>query len=164
MNKIRKYISFALITLTVAVNVLILVESLIPGKISEAQSDWVTEVIAYVVKVEPTSELAFNIRKAVGHFSLFLLNGLISTATLLFILNKKNRLILTTSSLFFGIFIASLSEIFQLFTYERYGTIEDIQTDFSGYLVGAFIIFFIFTFIAFIRNKRVKTLQNHTII
>lgn len=84
------------------------------------------------------------IRKSIGHFSLFLVDGVIIYLMFYFLtkfkaINLKNFIIIPT--LLLGIFIASLSEFIQYFIPTRAGLIADVGIDVLGYIVGAGITF-----------------------
>lgn len=152
----RRVFTYILLSIVVIYNAFILVESIIPGVESAKQSDWVTEVIAYVVNVKPTSQMAFDIRKLVGHFSLFFLNGIISTFFLFFTFKNQNKITLLFISLLFGFLIAVTSELLQNITVARYGTIRDVQIDFKGYLSSSTIMFFVYKLIQYFTSKNSK--------
>lgn len=83
------------------------------------------------------------IRKAIGHFSLFFVNGLIGYFTFLLITKKEHKLV-APLSLSVGLFIAAISEFIQYFVPKRSGNFVDIAINFSGYFFATVLIFLIF--------------------
>lgn len=92
------------------------------------------------------------IRKAVGHFLLFFVDGVFGFWTFyLFLKDKNKRLSLTILfSLGVGLFFAGLSEFIQLLVPGRAGLFLDVVIDFSGYLVATLVL----ALIIFIEKKR----------
>lgn len=95
------------------------------------------------------------IRKLIGHFGLFLIDGALTTWSIYLVSAywKKYKhwygLIFT---LFFGLFMAGLSEFIQIFIPGRSGELLDILIDYGGYLLGTGTI----VLIAFLRYKKTK--------
>ena len=138
--KTRKILFYIFLSIAIAINVLIIVESCIGGEGSASQSISVSESIAHAIEnMFPNAEIdhaAFHsaIRKIVGHFLLFGLSGIFTTIALMmndFLMNKfkwKNILFIAA----FGLLIAMISEFIQYFTPGRYGALLDILIDYSG--------------------------------
>ena len=144
-HQIVKWIIFSI---AVAINVFIIVNSFINGETSAKESGTVAEVIENVINniqedtINATNrdDFFFAVRKIVGHFSLFLVNGVFSTLALFLFLEEKKYYKfywLITATLVTGFVIASFSEIAQLFVVGRSGAFSDIGIDFAGYLLGA---------------------------
>lgn len=156
---IYKYI---LLTLTLAINVFIIVNSCLNGSTSGDESNGVAHFFANIINfVGPNTindsnfgDFAYVIRKLIGHFSLFLVNGLLSFVTAHeFMKNWRFAKFYWTIAvtLFFGLFIASLSEVIQLFTPGRFGSMVDVGIDFGGFTLGAGI-----SFLILVLNKQIK--------
>ncbi|HZJ89733.1 MAG TPA: VanZ family protein [Bacilli bacterium] len=99
------------------------------------------------------------VRKAVGHFSLFLVNGLLGYITFL-LLTKKNHKIIMALSLSVGLFIAAVSEFIQYFVPRRSGNIVDIAINFSGYLIGTLIVFLVLLIKEWRKKRQISKKQN----
>lgn len=154
MSKKRIVIKWIIIALAIALNVFIIVNSCIPGAASSKESHQFTDVVKNVVNAfKPNTIVETNYndfhalcRKLFGHFSLFLIDGVISTISIQDIIkNKKCDKILwqILIPLFFGLFVAALTEIIQLIVPGRAGMITDILIDFAGFVVGTFIVILI---------------------
>lgn len=77
------------------------------------------------------------VRKAAGHFFLFLVTALVGTLFFYtYIDNNKYLWVTILSSLGIGVFTASVSEFIQYFIPSRGGTISDVGIDSLGYLIG----------------------------
>ena len=95
------------------------------------------------------------IRKLVGHFGLFLFDGaLVSFSIYLLSVywKKYKHLYGLIFTLFFGLFLAGLTEFIQIFVPGRSGEVVDILIDYGGYLIGTGII----VLIAFLKEKNNK--------
>ena len=165
--KARKILFYVFLTIAVAINTLIIVESCIGGDGSASQSFSVSEMIAEMIEsIDPYSPIiadrvAFHsaIRKIVGHFLLFGLSGIFSTLTFIFndyLLNKfKWRIVIFILSI--GLVVALVSELIQYFVPARYGALTDVLIDYSGYILFSGIVYLIHILI--VRHKAKSTLQ-----
>lgn len=159
----KRNILFAIFaTLTLAFNILIIVESCIGGTGSAEQSQGLTEMIVdFVILIDPGSTIINNIdiahsviRKLIGHFLLFGLSGLFTSLTMIYSpLDKIKKIHKFIFGLVFGFIIAAISELIQYFVPGRAGMITDILIDFSGFLLFYLIIYGILCLI----NKRRRT-------
>ena len=160
--KTRKILFYIFLSIAVAINVLIIVESCIGGEGSASQSISVSESIAHAIEnMFPSAEIdhaAFHsaIRKIVGHFLLFGLSGIFTTLSVMmndFLMNKfkwKNIIFIAA----FGLLIAMISEFIQYFTPGRYGALLDILIDYSGYvLFGGLTYIITYLILRKIENK-----------
>ena len=156
---IYKYI---LLTLTLAINVFIIVNSALNGSTSGSESNRIAHFCADIINVfggntindSNFADFAYVIRKLIGHFALFFVNGLLSFVTVHeFMKNWRFAKFYweIAVALFFGLFIASLSEVIQLFTPGRYGSMGDVGIDFGGFALGAGI-----SFLVLVLSKQLK--------
>lgn len=169
INK-RNILIIITMALAIATSIFILVQAGFDANKSTQQSGMVVEVVETVVEtVAPGTITEANhdafagaIRKIVGHFLLFSVAGFFATWTILLLFEKK----LYKSKLWFlnvlvpliyGISLALISEVMQLFAKGRSGEFRDVIIDFGGYSLGFFIIFFILILV-FQRN----TVKNKT--
>ena len=162
--KTLKVYEWIIIVIALIINLFILVNAFIPAGPSTSESNWIVEPIKEVTNaIKPNTINETNIgtvssvvRKLVGHFSLFLVSGVFTSLSLIYIRKElyEKLWLFFVFSCSFGLFLAILTEIIQLFIPGRSGEIGDVLIDFSGYLV-ALIIIFIILFIKK-KNTRVK--------
>lgn len=134
----------------IALMVVILVFSGFSGEISSEQSGLVVDVLNAVLKffgvilnADQLDAFAFFVRKLIGHFLIFLLDGLfayLTLASVTFIKKKWLRLVIAISAM---LLVAGSSELIQLFTSGRSGNFYDVGIDLSGALLGIAIAFLI---------------------
>ena len=153
--KARKILFYIFLTLAVATNVFIIVESCIGGAGSAAQSFSFSESLANLLeKIFPNlviDHAAFHsaIRKIVGHFLLFGLSGIFTTLTFVMsdYLMEKLKWKNITIILSIGLIIALISELIQYFVPGRYGVLTDVLIDYSGYVLFSGIVYLIYILI-----------------
>ena len=167
MKMSKKYWIWTIIVivLAVAINAYIIMHSCLDAAASTQQSQGVVEVSEEVVNtispgtVTPENHDSFAtfIRKAFGHFGLFVISGLLSSLATYLLINpfKWSKHYLTVIiGLAFGLIIAITTEIIQLNVPGRSGEFADVLIDFSGYLLGALIIgLILFLVIRHLRKK-----------
>ena len=171
----KKYLVWTIIVciLAVAINAYIIVHSCLDAAESTKASQGVVEVAEEVINtispgtVTPENHDSFVviIRKAFGHFGLFVISGLLSSLAIYLSLNKSvwsKHYLLVIISLAFGLGVAALTEIIQLNVPGRSGEFTDVLIDFSGYLVGALMIGLILFFV--IRHINKKNANKETTI
>ena len=151
MNKRKEAAKWILFALAILLNAFIIINSYMNGNQSSAESGRVTNIIKNIINffihnaINDTNYETFHgvIRKLVGHFGLFLLDGVIVSWDIHFLIQKKwwIKLIITLS---FGLLIAILTEVIQLAVPGRAGSALDILIDYSGYAIGVGIILLIF--------------------
>lgn len=159
-------IQWIVIALALGVNVFIIVNSCLPSGPSSEESGWVVNFLKSVINTfKPNAINDSNIdffsgfiRKFIGHFSLFMVSGFLTSLTFKFIYFNQTKkfwffIIFTSIS---GLFLAFLTELIQKFVPGRSGEIRDVLIDFSGYLIGVLVIGLI-TY--FTRNK-ISILEN----
>jgi VanZ family protein len=95
------------------------------------------------------------IRKAIGHFFLFFVDGILGFWTFyLFLKDKKSAKLIILLSIITGVFVAALSEIIQLFVPGRAGTITDVIIDSVGYISATFLMLLILHLINKPKDKK----------
>ena len=167
-NFLKRYsvIQWIVIVLSIAINVFIIVNSCLPAGPSTQESNWVVEpakTIINSIKENTINETNIDnfssfIRKFVGHFSLFMVSGFLTTLSIKFIYYDRRLkffgfIIISCIS---GLFLAILTEFIQIFVPGRSGQISDVAIDFLGYLLVLLII----GLIVYIRMKKSSTLKN----
>lgn len=163
--KNKRYLIATIIVgcLAISINLFIILQSCLNGDRSTESSGFVVELFKSLINIFSKNAINENnigtftqvIRKLIGHFGLFAVDGLISSWAIYLssaYIKKYKHLYGLLFSLFFGLFIAGLTEVIQSFIPSRSGEIVDVLIDFSGYLLGTGII----ALIIFLRYKRTK--------
>lgn len=173
MKVSKKYLILTIIicVLAIAINAYIIMHSCLDAAESTKASQGVVEVSEEVVNtvapgtVTPENHDSFAtfIRKAFGHFGLFVISGLLSSLAIFLVLNpmkwSKYWLIIIIA-LAFGLAIGGITEGIQLSVPGRSGEFTDVLIDFGGYLLGFLIILLIlFLIIRSINKKSTKPEQ-----
>lgn len=169
-NKVDKRkiaVTWILTIFAIILNAFIIYQSCLNGDQSTVSSGVISNAIKNVLNtlfpnlINDGNIKAFHgfIRKFVGHFSLFLLDGLISSWAIYYLLeitklNKWwNKIII---SLIFGLLMAIITECIQLSIPGRAGAFTDILIDYAGYIIGVGIIVLIYYLIYRHRQKHEK--------
>ena len=168
MRVTKKYLIWTIIVtvLAIAINAYIIMHSCLDAAASTQQSQGVVQVAEDVVNtvspgtVTPENHDSFAsfIRKAFGHFGLFVASGLLSPVAIflwLYPLKWSKHYLITIIGLSFGLTVSAITEIIQLNVPGRSGEITDVLIDFSGYLLGALIVGLVLFLILRKKNKKV---------
>lgn len=157
----RKILFYVFLILSIATNILIIVESFIGGDGSASQSfsfsDWFMKILESIGITITDKELFHAVfRKVVGHFLLFGFSGAFTALSLLMnnFLMKKFKWYTALFCLGLGLLMAFGSELIQYFTPGRYGAFLDVFIDLGGYFLFGGIIYLIFFLVS--RKKRKK--------
>lgn len=163
----KKYLILTIVfcVLAVAINAYIIMHSCLDAVASTEQSQGVVQVSEDVVNTvapgtitpENHDSFASFIRKAFGHFGLFVVSGLLSPTALYLLINPfkwSKHYLNVIIGLSFGLLIAITTEVIQLSVPGRSGEFTDVLIDFSGYLLGALIIGLILFLILRKNNKK----------
>ena len=160
-NKKHFIWTIVIVAIAIAINIFIIIQSCLNGVRSTSSSGWVVTLFKNIINTFSKdaindgniSTFTYVIRKLIGHFGLFVLSGVSSTLALHFasyyLKNYKwwYGLVFT---LFFGLFLAGLTELIQSFIPSRSGEVLDVLIDFSGYVLGTGII----VLILFLTNRK----------
>ena len=149
----KKYLILTIIicVLATAINAYIIMHSCLDAIRSTEASNSVVEVAEDTINtISPGTITEANhesfasfIRKAFGHFGLFVISGLLSPLAIYLVINPfkwSKHYLNVIIGLSFGLMIAAITEIIQLNVPGRSGEFTDVLIDFSGYLVGALIV------------------------
>ena len=139
------------LVLAVAINAYIIYHACLNGAQSTEASNGVVEVSEDVVNtIKPGTitetnhnDFANFIRKAFGHFGLFVISGLFSSLATYFLIKDTKwykQGIGTGISFVFGFLLAMTTEIIQLNVPGRSGEFIDVLIDTSGYILGLGIV------------------------
>ena len=150
-SKLYWFITIVVIILAIAINGYIIMHSCLDAAESTKASQGVVEVAEDVVNTvrpetitpENHDSFASFIRKAFGHFGLFVVSGLLTPLAFYLSLSPfswAKHYINVMFSLAVGLFMGILTESIQLSVPGRSGEIKDVLIDFSGYLLGTLII------------------------
>lgn len=167
MSKKRIIFNWIIFGLAIVVNIFIIVNACLDGSTSAKESDNFSHAMADVINTvsEDTiteknfAEFAGFNRKLFGHFALFALNGLLSTFSIhIFLSGKKigKYYFVVAISMGFGILIATLSELCQLWTKDRGPQFTDVLIDSGGYLLGLIIVVLPLLIISYKKHKLTK--------
>ena len=170
MKRSKTYIILTVIfcVLAVAINANIIIHSCLNASQSTEASSGVIETTENVINTispgtitpENHDSFAAFIRKAFGHFGLFVISGLFTPVATYLLLNmsiSSRHYTNVAIGLSIGLLIAIATETIQLFVPGRSGEFTDIIIDFSGYLLGALIVGLVLFLV--IRNRNKKALQ-----
>ena len=148
----------------------VIVTGLKSGKTSIKVSSLANPDLVEEVQLEFTAKSAINkdnyndfhlfIRKALGHFLLFMLTA--SFGMLFFYLLFEDKFKIWVGILInlgCGLFTAGLSELIQHFIPSRTGSISDVGVDFLGYAIGTGVTLLVLLIIHLIKKKKQKSPQ-----
>ena len=172
MKVSKKYFIWTLIfsVIALAINAFIIVHSCLDASTSTEASHGVVEITEEVINTVAPGTITIDnhdsfvsfIRKAFGHFGLFLISGFFTSLAIFLIINQFNdkkyyRIILIALSS--GLLLALLTETIQLYVPGRSGELTDVLIDFGGYLLGFSVIFLILFFIIRHINKQINNVS-----
>lgn len=156
----KKYLIWTIVfsVIALAINAYIIIHSCLDAVQSTEASDGVVEVTEEVINtvapgtITPDNHESFVslVRKAFGHFGLFMVSGFFSSLAFYLAIspfNKQKYYQIIIIALAFGLLMGLITETIQLFVPGRSGEITDVLIDFSGYLLGFLIILLILSLI-----------------
>lgn len=164
MKFLKANLKWFLLGIFVALNIFIIVESFMGGTTSGEQSGWFADIAAQTVNFfkpntivpENMGEFHGFLRKFIGHYSLFALNGLLGFFTFKLLLSEKKWFLPLIANLSVGLGMSILTELIQVFIPQRAGLITDVFIDFAGYLTPLLIAYLILLFIHIHKNRKTK--------
>ncbi len=108
-----------------------------------------------VINDDNYTDFHIFIRKASGHFLLFLATAVFGMIFFYTFIDDDKRLWLSVAlSLSIGLLAAGASELIQYFVPSRTGSMSDVSIDFIGYLIGTAISFGVMMFIRYFENRK----------
>ncbi|MCR5505500.1 MAG: VanZ family protein [Bacilli bacterium] len=155
-NKRYQVAKWILVGLAIMINAYIIMQSCFDAGQSTSQSGFVFNIVKSVLNFFHKNTINESnaswwhgfLRKLVGHFGLFVIDGIFTSWALYYVLEDINatkkwwkKIIISGA---FGLFIAALTEIIQLSIPGRAGDIKDVLIDYAGYLLGLCIIIFVY--------------------
>ena len=90
--------------------------------------------------IKNVTDFIYKVRKGLGHFSAFLILGIISTFTWLLFFREKKLLFSIPLNYITGFIIACVTELIQVYVPGRCGLFDDVILDFNGFLVSSSIL------------------------
>ena len=123
----------------------------------QVTEDVVNTVSPGTITPENHESFASFIRKAFGHFGLFVISGLLSSLAIYFAFNPlkwSKYWLLIIIALAFGLAMGITTELIQLNVPGRSGEFKDVLIDFSGYVFGFLIILLILFLVIRKQNKK----------
>lgn len=159
---LKKNLKWFVLGAFVLLNLFIIAEACVPGVESGQQSSWVSEAAADAINffkpntINQTNWSVFDsaTRKIVGHYSLFLLDGIIGFAAFNLLLNKMPKYQIFIITVVVGILVAAVTEAIQLVVPGRSGTLFDIGIDSLGYLTSTLALFTIDSLVHISKTKK----------
>lgn len=94
-------------------------------------------IIQRSLNVYEISVTSFEIRKFIGHFLLFAVDGLSCILACCYFFSKRRSLLI---ALTFGILLAASSEFIQMFQASRSPQFHDVILDFSGFFLPSILV------------------------
>ena len=132
------------------VTAIILLFSGFSGEISSSQSGFVVNVLNAILRFfgiilneTQLETFAFFVRKFIGHFLIFVLDGLFAYLAIQKMFQLKQIWLMILIALFVTFLVAASSEVIQLFASGRSGNWLDVGIDLSGSIVGVAVAVFI---------------------
>lgn len=142
------------LTIFIILTIVIVVFASFSGDVSGEQSSTLGQfIVSFLSRLNinlsatQLDSLQVFIRKAIGHFGLFFLNGIFATLSghYWLALNSKAKTLVVFS---IGVFLAGLSEFIQVFAPERGPSFGDVLIDVSGFVLGILFSLIMFNLIA----------------
>ena len=167
MKYSKKYLIWAIIVsvLALAINAYIIMHSCLDASASSGSSKGIVDFLKGIVNTfAPNTITESNydsftnfIRKAVGHFGLFFVSGILTSLSVYLWCNPikgSKYWMLISITLEFGLLMGLITETIQLNVPGRSGELLDVLIDFSGYLLGFLIVLLILFLIIRKQNKK----------
>lgn len=129
--------------------------------VQEAKESFVLKVKDQNIYDKITFNFNLLIRKLTGHFFAFMILGLFGFFTYFLWIKKKIYVPLSYPiTLVSGFAVAGVTELIQLFTPGRYGSMKDVLIDFSGYAVSSVVLIIIFVLIDVSKRRKAKNIND----
>lgn len=148
------------LTIFIILTIVIVVFASFSGDVSGEQSSTLGQfIVSFLSRLNinlsatQLDSLQVFIRKAIGHFGLFFLNGIFATLSghYWLALNSKAKTLVVFS---IGVFLAGLSEFIQVFAPERGPSFLDVLIDVTGFIVGIGLIVIVLNLSNRKKNKK----------
>lgn len=158
MNSKHHIIDYVYLVVFILLSGLILFFANTSGEVSSNQSSMLVDFTTAFLNIfninldgQALANLHTFIRKAIGHFGLFMLDGIFGLLSgRAWLKYKETTIFIIVMSA--GVFIASLSEVLQLLAPERGPSFADVLLDVFGYFIGVAFIYLILRLLK--KNKK----------
>lgn len=159
-----KYLKYVFLVIYIFIIIVIFFKSFETGEQSSNSSDRVTDVIVGTIDgITPGDEsitdkfdiddIKLFVRKAIGHFGVFLILGIFATLTYYYFINKKLFSIIAT--IFSGLVVALISELIQTIPAGRGPSLSDVFLDYAGYAISIVIVGLIIYLLIYFKSRKV---------
>lgn len=128
--------------------------SLLPGELSGALSDWVKNILTAILGNKPGAQGGGGLLRKLAHFTEFTCLGLCLSWLFGMLRTKKPEQLLFP--LLGGFLTACIDETIQIFVPARGPSVKDVGIDTTGVLLGIVII----TLTQLIKHKKTKLLED----
>ena len=108
------------------------------------------------IRTDELDDVGYNIRKTIGHASLFAIAEIFTLIGLFMFLYDKNHWLPLAISLCIELGISCISEIVQCFVPGRFGSFADVCINLAGAIVGATFVVVVFVVVKAIQKKHQK--------
>ena len=112
---------------------------------------------------EQVGDMHAFLRKAFGHFSLYLINAIFSMLAIWYFFNITENKLAAIFGSGFGVFMAFFTEFIQTFIPARAGLIQDGIINFSGFLLGIIIFYTVKALYNYYLKRKLDKKDNKTI-
>ncbi len=113
-----------------------------------------TFIKAGSISTDQLEDIGFNIRKSIGHASMFAIAEIFTLLALYMFLYDNKHWILLVVSLGIELIVASISELIQHFIPERVGSFTDVGINMIGVIIAASLLVGIYFIIKAINKKK----------
>ncbi len=150
MTTFKKYLPYVYLTVFLTLSTLIILLATSPAEQSSEQSGLIVDMVVgflgwfdYVPDAQLLDNLTYLVRKLIGHFGIFLIDGVFAYLTTISFIKLKKSWMPLLISIGAMIILAALSEIIQLFASGRAGLLGDAIIDSAGALIGISITYWL---------------------
>jgi len=162
MKKTRSPLAYVYLSLFIITSTAIIIFASLSGEVSSEQSSTLLNIVVKITTIfkinlsqTQLDGLHLFIRKAIGHFGIFLLDGAFALLSIHYWTGLKTRTKFVVA-LSTGIFIAGLSEVIQMLAPNRGPAIGDVIIDFFGFFVGTVIVYWLLNLTSQKQNKKIR--------
>jgi cation transport ATPase len=142
-NRLRKFGPYLYLGAFIVISAVIFLFASFSGEVSTDQSNVFVEAITtflgwfgFQLDAGAIGALSTIVRKLLGHFMIFLLDGVFAYLTIVSFFHFKRQLISFLWAALTMVLVASTSEIIQLFASGRAGQFVDVILDSAGAFIG----------------------------
>ncbi len=160
-----KYLKYIFLVCYIFITIVIFTKAVEDGETSAESSDQITDIVVDTIDtITPGEEsitdkfdiedIRYFIRKAIGHFGIFLVLGVFASLT--YYLFIKRKLVSCIITIIVGFVTAGLSEILQGIPADRGPSFNDVLIDYAGYMIAVLLFSLIFYLPYYIKRRKVE--------